>query len=58
MLAELFEDNRTLSTRLREVHGLCDKHGDIASASVIESWIDETERRAWFLYEAGRTRHG
>ena len=58
MLAELFEDNRTLSTRLREVHSVCDEHRDIASASAIEAWIDETERRAWFLYEAGRTRLG
>ena len=39
---------------LREVHGVCDEHGDIATASLIEVWIDETERRTWFLYEASR----
>src|SRR5512132_4595655 len=49
MLAELREDNRTLAARLREVHDLCDEHHDIASASLIENWIDETERRTWFL---------
>jgi len=55
MLAELREDNNTLATRLREVHGLCDGHRDIATASLIEVWIDETERRTWFLFEASRT---
>lgn len=54
MLAELREDNMSLSARLREVHGVCDEHGDIATASLIEVWIDETERRTWFLYEASR----
>ncbi len=54
MLAELREDNMTLSARLREVHGVVDEHGDIASASLIEVWIDETERRTWFLFEASR----
>jgi starvation-inducible DNA-binding protein len=54
MLAELREDNTALAARLREAHGLCDKHRDIASASLIEVWVDETERRAWFLFEAGR----
>ncbi len=44
----------TLSARLREVHGVVDEHGDIASASLIEVWIDETERRTWFLFEASR----
>ena len=52
MLAELRDDNKTLAARLREVHGLCDGHRDIASASLIEVWIDETERRTWFLSEA------
>jgi starvation-inducible DNA-binding protein len=54
MLAELREDNKTLSARLREVHGVCDEHRDIATASLIEVWIDETERRTWFLFEASR----
>jgi starvation-inducible DNA-binding protein len=54
MLAELCDDNKTIATRLREVHGVCDEHNDIASASFIEVWIDETERRTWFLFEAGR----
>jgi starvation-inducible DNA-binding protein len=54
MLKELREDNTTLAARLREAHDVCDEHRDIASASLIEVWIDETERRAWFLFEAGR----
>src|SRR5271170_3527991 len=52
MLAELGEDNRQLVINLRSVHSLCDDHGDVASASLIETWIDEAERRTWFLYEA------
>jgi starvation-inducible DNA-binding protein len=56
MLAELREDNKTLAARLREAHGVCDEHEDIATASLIEVWIDETERRTWFLFEASR--HG
>ena len=56
MLAELREDNKTLTTRLREAHSVCDDHNDIATASLIEVWIDETERRTWFLFEASR--HG
>jgi starvation-inducible DNA-binding protein len=54
MLSELREDNSTLQARLREVHGVCEGHHDIASASLIETWIDETERRTWFLFESGR----
>ena len=54
MLAELREDNKTLAARLREAHEVCDEHHDIATASLIEVWIDETERRTWFLFEAGR----
>jgi starvation-inducible DNA-binding protein len=54
MLAELCEDNKTLAARLREVHNVCDEHRDMATASLIEVWIDETERRTWFLFEAGR----
>ena len=56
MLAELREDNQTLAARLREAHNVCDEHRDIASASLIEVWIDETERRTWFLFESSR--HG
>jgi starvation-inducible DNA-binding protein len=56
MLAELREDNKTLAARLREAHNVCDQHRDIATASLIEVWIDETERRTWFLFEASR--HG
>ncbi|HEY2558760.1 MAG TPA: DNA starvation/stationary phase protection protein, partial [Caldimonas sp.] len=54
MLGELGEDNRTLAASLREVHEVCEKHRDIATASLIEVWIDETERRTWFLFESGR----
>lgn len=54
MLAELGEDNKVLAARLREVHDVCDKHRDIATASLIEVWIDETERRTWFLFESSR----
>jgi starvation-inducible DNA-binding protein len=54
MLAELRDDNRQLAASLRETHGLCDEHDDVASASLLETWIDEAERRAWFLFEATR----
>jgi starvation-inducible DNA-binding protein len=54
MLAELREDNQTLAARLREVHEVVDEHRDIATASLIENWIDETERRTWFLFESSR----
>ncbi|HEY8261584.1 MAG TPA: DNA starvation/stationary phase protection protein [Methylosinus sp.] len=54
MLAELRDDNSALAERLREAHSVCDERGDVASASLIETWIDETERRIWFLFEAGR----
>jgi starvation-inducible DNA-binding protein len=54
MLAELCEDNLMLAARLREAHEVCDEHRDIATASLIETWIDETERRKWFLFEASR----
>jgi starvation-inducible DNA-binding protein len=54
MLAELAGDNRSLAAGLREVHNVCDEHRDVASASLIEVWIDETERRAWFLFESTR----
>ena len=54
MLAELREDNARLADRMRETHGVCDDHGDVATASLLEVWIDEAERRAWFLFEASR----
>ncbi|QIG49834.1 DNA starvation/stationary phase protection protein [Nordella sp. HKS 07] len=54
MLAELREDNQQMLTSLREVHDLCDEHNDVATASLIENWIDETERRIWFLFETTR----
>ncbi len=51
MLSELWADNRELTQNLRLAHELCEKHNDVATASLIENWIDETERRAWFLSE-------
>jgi starvation-inducible DNA-binding protein len=57
MLAELADDNKTLAARLRETHNVCDDHRDVATASLIEVWIDETERRTWFLFEACRRRN-
>jgi starvation-inducible DNA-binding protein len=54
MLAELCEDNKTLAARLREAHNVCEEHRDVATASLIEVWIDETERRTWFLFEAAQ----
>jgi starvation-inducible DNA-binding protein len=52
ILAELSGDDKQLAANLRETHGLCDEHGDVASASLLENWIDEAERRTWFLFEA------
>ena len=54
MLAELLEDNKALTGRLREAHNVCEEHEDVATTSLIEVWIDETERRTWFLFEASR----
>ena len=54
MLAELRDDNKQLAAAMREAHSLCDEHGDVASASLLENWIDEAERRTWFLFEASR----
>jgi starvation-inducible DNA-binding protein len=54
MIAELADDNKTLAARLREAHNVCDEHRDVATASLIEVWIDETERRTWFLFETTR----
>jgi starvation-inducible DNA-binding protein len=55
MLAELRDDNKQLVASMHETHGLCDEHGDVATASLLENWIDEAERRVWFLFEAART---
>jgi starvation-inducible DNA-binding protein len=54
MLVELAEDNRGLTSAMRLLHGLCDEYGDVATASRLEGWIDESERRAWFLAETTR----
>jgi starvation-inducible DNA-binding protein len=54
MLAELRDNNETLAASMREVHSVCDEHRDVASMSLLENWIDETERRVWFLFEASR----
>jgi starvation-inducible DNA-binding protein len=54
MIAELREDNAILTKNMREVHSLCDEAGDVATASLLENWIDETEKRIWFLFECGR----
>jgi starvation-inducible DNA-binding protein len=54
MLAELREDNKQLTSILRQVHNVCDEYGDVATASLLEVWIDETERRTWFLFESTR----
>jgi starvation-inducible DNA-binding protein len=55
MLALLCEYNREWAKRLRDAHGMIDEHNDVATTSVLENFIDETERRAWFLYEASHT---
>jgi starvation-inducible DNA-binding protein len=57
MLAELAEDNGSVVVRLREAHNVCEEHDDVATASLIEVWIDETERRRWFLFETTRRRN-
>ena len=54
MLAELRDDNMRIAAAMREVHGLCDEVSDIATASLLEVWIDETEKRVWYLFEASR----
>ena len=54
MLAELRDDNNDLVGRMREVHDLCDEHNDVATASLLENWIDESEKRVWFLFESSR----
>jgi starvation-inducible DNA-binding protein len=54
MLAELHEDNKSMVARMRETHDVCDEHHDVATTSLLENWIDETERRSWFLFESTR----
>src|SRR5579863_1388676 len=54
MMAELREDNMRVAAAMRETHDTCDKYNDVATASLLEVWLDETERRVWFLYESGR----
>ena len=54
MIAELRDDNAMLTQSMREVHSLCDEAGDVATASLLENWIDESEKRIWFLFECGR----
>jgi starvation-inducible DNA-binding protein len=54
MLAELSADNQLMTRSLRSTHEICDRHDDVATASLIENWIDETERRIWFLFETLR----
>lgn len=54
MLLELLGDNKAFAASLRDAHDVCDEHKDVATASLIEVWIDETERRTWFLFEASR----
>ena len=58
MLAELREDNMALVAHMRETHELCDEHNDVASASLLENWIDEAEKRIWFLFESSRRSEG
>ena len=54
MLAELREDNIQLAARMREAYALCERFGDVATTSLIETWIDQAERRTWFLFEASQ----
>lgn len=54
MLRELIDDNKAMAASMREAHEVCDEHKDVATASLLENWIDETEERVWFLFEASR----
>ena len=54
MLSELRQDNQVLVLSMRATHALCDDAGDVATASLLENWIDETQRRSWFLFESTR----
>jgi starvation-inducible DNA-binding protein len=55
MLAELRDDSKNMADHMRAVHAVCDEYNDVATASLLEVWIDETERRAWFLFEASQS---
>jgi len=55
MLAELRDDNMQLAAHLRVLHTLCDEHADVSTASLLETWVDEAERRVWFLFETTRS---
>jgi starvation-inducible DNA-binding protein len=55
MLNELHEDNKALVLSMRAIHSLCDDAGDVATASVLENWIDQSQRRSWFLFESTRS---
>ena len=55
MLAELRDDNKQLVNEMRRTHGVCEDYGDVATTSLLEVWIDEAERRTWFLFEASRS---
>ncbi|WP_263418057.1 Dps family protein [Terriglobus albidus] len=54
MLSELHEDEKALTLRMRAIHDLCDDGGDVATASLLENWIDQSQRRSWFLFESTR----
>jgi starvation-inducible DNA-binding protein len=54
MLSELREDEKALVISMRAVHALCDSTGDIATASLLETWVDQAQRRSWFLFESTR----
>jgi hypothetical protein len=56
MLGELREDNQALVARMIQIHDLCDETNDVATASLLENWIDQTQRRVWFLFETSQTR--
>ena len=54
MLAELRDDNKQVAGRMRAAHAVCDEHGDVATASLLENWVDEAEHRTWYLFETSR----
>ena len=58
MIRELIADNKSMARAMRNAHEICDKHDDVATASLLENWIDETERRTWFLFETSRAADG
>jgi len=56
MIAELLRNNQSLIAEMKTLHALCDETGDVATASLLENWIDGADGRAWFLLEAGQAR--